>query len=357
MYVNGHDVFVIVFVTFLCSLIATPIVEKIARHIKALDYPNERRLNKVPMPTLGGLAIFFSFMLGYMLYARSSVQMLSILMGSFLLIFMGMIDDINPLKAKYQLFVQILAAGIVVFYGNISLDYISVLGINLTFAAPWNYIITIVLMVSIMNAINLSDGLDGLCSGISSIYFLTIAIIAFIMNAQQGLDTILALIMLGSTLGFLVYNFPPARIYLGDTGSNFLGFIIAVTTLLGYKTATFTSLIIPLIILATPIIDVLFSIIRRILKKQNPFNTADKKHIHHQLLKMQFSTRASLLIIYAIDILFAALSIFYALGDTYYVILIYIGLMIIFLFIVLKTDILFKRHKVFKNSKTKKKNK
>ena len=338
-------VFVIVFVTFLCSLVGTPIVEKIARHIKALDYPNKRRLNKVPMPTLGGLAIFFSFMVGYMLYARSSVQMLSILMGSFILIFMGMIDDINPLKTKYQLLCQILAAGIVVFYGNISLDYISILGINITFASPWNYMITIILIVSIINAINLSDGLDGLCSGVSSIYFLTIAIIAFIMNAQQGLDTILALIMLGSTLGFLVYNFPPARIYLGDTGSNFLGFIIAVTTLLGYKTATFTSLIIPLIILATPIIDVLFSIIRRVIKKQNPFNTADKQHIHHQLLKMQFSTRASLLIIYAIDILFAALSIFYALGDTYYVIIIYIGLMIIFLFIVLKTDILFKRHK------------
>ncbi len=351
MFVNGHDVFVIVFVTFLCSLIVTPIVEKIARHVKALDYPNERRLNKVPMPTLGGLAIFFSFMLGYMLYARSSIQMLSILMGSFLLIFMGIIDDINPLKAKYQLLVQILATAIVVFYGHISLDYVSILGMNFTFTAPWNYIITLVLIVSIINAINLSDGLDGLCSGISSIYFLTISIIAFIMNAQQGLDTTLALIMLGSILGFLVYNFPPARVYLGDTGSNFLGFIIAVTTLLGYKTATFTSLIIPLIILATPIIDVVFSIIRRILKKQNPFSTPDKGHIHHQLLKMQFSTRTSLLIIYAIDILFAGLSIFYALGDTYYVIFIYVGLMIIFLFIVLKTDILFKHNNEKKKNK------
>lgn len=351
MYVNGHDVFVIVFVTFLCSLIVTPIVEKIARHVKALDYPNERRLNKVPMPTLGGLAIFFSFMLGYMLYARSSVQMLSILMGSFLLIFMGMMDDINPLKTRYQLLVQVIAASIVVFYGQITLDYISVLGMNFTFSYPWNYMITIVLIVSIINAINLSDGLDGLCSGISSIYFLTISIIAFIMNAQQGLDTTLALIMLGSILGFLVYNFPPARIYLGDTGSNFLGFIIAVTTLLGYKTATFTSLIIPLIILATPIIDVVFSIFRRVLKKQNPFSTPDKGHIHHQLLKMEFSTRTSLLIIYAIDILFAALSIFYALGDTYYVIFIYVGLMIIFLFIVLKTDILFKHKKEEKKKK------
>lgn len=357
MFVNGHDIFIIVFVTFLCSLIVTPIVEKIARHVNAFDYPNERRLNKIPMPTLGGLAIFFSFMLGYMLYARSSVQMLSILMGSFLLILMGMVDDIHPLRTRYQLIVQIIAAAIVVFYGQITLDYVSILGMNFTFVAPWNYLITIILIVSIINAINLSDGLDGLCSGISSIYFLTISIIAFIMNAQQGLDTTLALIMLGSVLGFLVYNFPPARIYLGDTGSNFLGFIIAVTTLLGYKTATFTSLIIPLIILATPIIDVVFSIIRRILKKQNPFNTPDKGHIHHQLLKMQFSTRTSLLIIYAIDILFAGLSIFYALGDTYYVIFIYVGLMIIFLFIVLKTDVLFKHHKKDKASLLKKQSK
>lgn len=352
--VNGHNVFIIVFVTFLCSLIVTPIVKKIANHVKALDYPNKRRLNKIPMPTLGGLAIFFSFMLGYMLYARSNIQMLSILMGSFILVLMGFIDDINPIKAKYQLVAQLIAAGIVVFYGKISLDFITFLGWNIVFPAPWNYIITIIIIVAIINAINLSDGLDGLCSGVSAIYFLTISIIAFIMNAQEGLDTTLALIMLGSILGFLVYNFPPAQIYLGDTGSNFIGFIIAVTALLGYKTATFTSLLIPLIILATPIIDVIFSIIRRILKGQNPFNNPDRQHLHHQLLNMQFSTRASLLIIYAIDILFAVVSIFYALGDTYYAIFIYVGLMIVFLFIVLKTDILFKRKKGSKHEKNKK---
>ena len=306
------------------------------------------------MPTIGGLAIFFSFMLGYMLYAKGSTQMLSILMGSFIMVLMGMIDDVNPIKAKYQLIAQLIAAGIIVFYGHITLDNLTVLGLNLTFAAPWNYIITMVIIIAIVNAINLSDGLDGLCSGVSSIYFLTIAVIAFIMNTKEGLDTTLALIMFGSTLGFLVYNFPPAQIYLGDTGSNLLGFIIAVTALLGYKTTTFTSLIIPLLILATPIIDVAFSIIRRMLKGQNPFNTPDKQHLHHQLLKMQFSTKVSLLIIYAIDILFAGASIFYTLGDTYYAIFIYIGLMIIFLFIVLKTDILFKRSKEKKNEKNKK---
>lgn len=352
--VNGHNVFVIVFVTFLCSLVTTPIVKRIAFHIKALDYPNERRLNKVPMPTLGGLAIFFSFMLGYMLYAKGSTQMLSILMGSFILVLMGLIDDVNPIKAKYQLVAQLIAAGIIVFYGHITLDNLTVLGLNLTFAEPWNYIITMFIIIAVVNAINLSDGLDGLCSGVSSIYFFTVAVIAFIMNTKEGLDTTLALIMLGSTLGFLVYNFPPAQIYLGDTGSNLLGFIIAVTALLGYKTTTFTSLIIPLLILATPIIDVVFSIIRRMLKGQNPFNTPDKQHLHHQLLKMQFSTKASLLIIYAIDILFAGVSIFYTLGDTYYAIFIYVGLMIIFLFIVLKTDILFKRSKDMENGNSKK---
>ncbi len=352
--VNGHNVFIIVFMTFLCSLLTTPIVKKIAIHIGALDYPNKRRLNKNPMPTIGGLAIFFSFMFGYMLYARSSVQMLSILMGSFVVLFMGLIDDINPIKAKYQLVAQIIAAGIIVFYGNIHLDYVSILGLNLTFNAPINYIITIIFIIAIINTINLSDGLDGLSSGVSVIYFFTIAVIAFIMNTQEGLDTTLALIMIGSILGFLVYNFPPAHIYVGDTGSNLLGFIIAVTALLGYKTATFTSLIVPLIILATPIIDVLFSIIRRVLKGQNPFNTPDKAHLHHQLLNMQFSTRTSLFIIYAIDLLFAGVSIFYALGDTNYAIFLYVILMIIFLFIVLKTDILFKRNGFKIKTKSKK---
>ncbi len=341
--VNGHDIFIIIFVTFLSSLVLTPIAHKIAYHVKALDYPNKRRLNKKPMPTLGGLAIFCSFLIGYMLYAESSVQMLSILMGSFFLIIMGMIDDINPIRAKYQLIVQIFAASIIAFYGHITVDYLSILGMHFTFAPPFNYLITIILIVGIINAINLSDGLDGLSSGISAIYFVTIIIIAFLMQMQNSLDTTLCLIMLGSVLGFLVYNFPPAKIYVGDTGSNFLGFIIAVTSLLGYKTATFTSLLIPIIILATPIMDVGFSIIRRILKGQNPFNTPDKEHLHHQLLKLEFSTKSSLLIIYAIDILFAITSILYAIGDTTYAILIYVGLMIFFLFIVLKTDILFKK--------------
>ena len=150
--------------------------------------------------------------------------------------------------------------------------------------------------------------------------------------------------MLGSSLGFLVYNFPPASIFMGDTGSNFLGFMIAVISLLGFKVTTFTSLIIPFAILALPIFDVALSIFRRLLKGQG-IAEPDREHFHHQLLKMRFSPKTSVLIIYLINILFAAVSIFYALGDNLSAMIIYISLMLMLLFIVLKTDILFEHQK------------
>ena len=150
--------------------------------------------------------------------------------------------------------------------------------------------------------------------------------------------------MLGSTLGFLFHNFPPAKIFMGDTGSLFLGFMISIIALLGYKVTTFTSLIVPIIILAIPIFDTVFAILRRLLKGQN-IGVADKEHFHHQLLKMKYSPTKSILIIYAIDIAFAAVSIFYILGDNQIAIAIYVVLMILLLFVILKTDILFEHKK------------
>lgn len=335
---------IILITTFFISFLLAPFAKKIAFHIDAVDYPNKRRLNKVPMPDLGGLAIFVSFLFGYMFFGQANIQMLSILIASFLLILMGICDDIKPLGGKWQLLVQLISACIVVLYGHISLDYISVLGFQFYFSAPWSALITILFIVGIINTINLSDGLDGLCSGISAIYFMTVSIISFLLSRAGGIDFIFALIMCGSILGFLVHNLPPAKIYLGDTGSNFIGFMIAITALLGFKTTTLTSLIIPLVILATPLLDVFFSIIRRGLQRQNPFTTPDREHFHHQLLKMQFSTRSSLIIIYAINIMFALVSILYAVGYTDYAIALYISMMILFLFIVLKTDILFSHH-------------
>ena len=342
--VNGFNIFQILIVTFLTSVILVPISKRVAKHIGALDYPNERKVHKRVMPRLGGLAIYGAFLVGYILYGSNTPQMLSILIGSFIIIIMGMLDDISPLKARYKLIVQIISSIIVVFYGKIFITEISVLGYYMNIPAPFNYALSCLIIVALINAINLMDGLDGMASGISTIYFLTIAIVAFILNRFGGLDIILAVIMLGATLGFLVFNFPPASIFMGDTGSNFLGFMIAVISLLGFKVTTFTSMIIPFVILALPIFDTMVSIIRRVLKGQG-IAEPDREHFHHQLLKMKFSPKTSVLIIYLINILFATVSIFYVLGDNELAIILYVLLMILLLFIVLKTDILFDHKK------------
>lgn len=350
LVVNDHNVFLIVFVTFLVSVLLVPIVKKVAEHVGAMDVPNARKVHKKPMPRLGGLAIYIAFLLGYILYGQISTQMISILIGSFLLIIVGIFDDINSVPAKYKFLVQTIAASIVVVYGKLGFSELTILGLSFHFPMIINDILAIFFIVAITNAINLIDGLDGLSSGISAIYFLTIAVIALITNKLGGIDIILSLIMLGATLGFLFHNFPPAKIFMGDTGSLFLGFMISIIALLGYKVTTFTSLVVPIVVLAIPIFDTLFAILRRLLKGQS-IAVADKEHFHHQLLKMKYSPVASILIIYAIDISFAVVSILYVLGDNQFAIAIYVVLMILLLFVVLRTDILFEHKKSNNNKK------
>lgn len=347
--VNNHNIFIMALISFLVSLVLVPICKLVAIHVNALDIPNERKVHKKPMPRLGGLAIYLSFLICYMFFGEITVQMLSIMIASFIIILFGIIDDINPLKARYKLVGQIIAACIAVYYGNIVLHdaYLFNYYINFGELAPF---LTIFFIIACVNAINLIDGLDGFASGVSTIYFITIAIIALLTNRLGGLDITLSILMAGATLGFLVFNFPPAKIFMGDTGSQFLGFMIAIISLLGFKNVTFNSLFVPIIILAIPIIDTLFAIIRRFLKGE-PIGKADKEHFHHQLLKMKFSTRVTVLIIYVIDIAFAATSILITIGDNRVATYIYIGLTILLLIVVMKTDILFehKKNKIEKN--------
>lgn len=352
LFVNGHSVVLMAITSFLISLVLVPICKKVAIHINAMDIPNERKVHKVPIPRLGGLAIYLSFLIGYMFYGQITTQMLSIVIASFVIILFGIIDDINPLKARYKLIGQLIAAIIVVYYGNIILKdaYLFDYYLNFGNLAPY---LTIFFIVACINAINLIDGLDGLSSGIATIYFITVAIIAIITNRIGGLDIVLSILMAGATLGFLVYNFPPAKIFMGDTGSQFLGFIIAIISLLGFKNVTFNSLVIPIVILAVPIFDTLFAILRRFLKGE-PIGTPDKEHFHHQLLKMKFSTRTTVLIIYLIDIAFATTSVLITLGDNNIASWIYIGLTIFLLIIVLKTDILFEHKKKQKETQKRK---
>ncbi|HHT37997.1 MAG TPA: undecaprenyl/decaprenyl-phosphate alpha-N-acetylglucosaminyl 1-phosphate transferase [Mollicutes bacterium] len=343
------QVLIILTVTFTFTMLIVPIIKKISLHIGAVDRPNERRINKKDMPNLGGLAIFAGFLLGYILFCEQTVIMNSVLVGGFILIITGMIDSINSLKARYQFFAHLLSAFIVVFYGGLSLNVIDAFGYTINFGI-FSYPITIFFIVGMINVINLIDGLDGLASGISSIFFLTIGIIAFIMNKIGGLDIALSFVMLGSTLGFLVHNFYPAKIYMGQSGSMFLGYIIAVIALLGFKNVTLTSFLVPILIMAIPIIDTFFAILRRIINKQS-IASADKQHLHHQLLKMNFSHRTTVLIIYYIDALFAFASIVYVLKDAKLGIFLYVILLIIVIWFVVTTNIIINREKPKKNAR------
>ena len=342
--VNGHNIIEIVVVTFLTSLLLVPVSKKLANHVGAMDIPNERKIHKVPIPRLGGLAVFGSFLLGYILYGEVTTQMLSILIGSFLIVLVGIFDDIKPIRALYKFIVQVIAALIVVIYGRVYFTEITFLGLRIELNLFMSYFLSTFFILAISNAINFIDGMDGLSSGVSSIYFLTIAVIALILNRLGGLDIVLSLIMLGATLGFLVYNFPPAKIFIGDSGSVFLGFIIAIIALLGYKVATITSLVIPITILAIPVFDTVFAILRRLIKHKS-IAEADKEHFHHQLLKLKFSPRVSILIIYLVTIIFSVISILYVVGDSRDVIVLYLVAMLLVLFVVLKTDILYDHKK------------
>lgn len=347
------QVLIMVCTTFIFTAMIVPIIKKVAVYIGAVAKPNERTVHKEDMPQLGGLAIFFGFLLGYMLFSKQTIEMNSILIGSFLIIIAGIVDDINPIKAKYKWLIQLASAAVVVFYGGILLKDISAFGYYIDFGV-WAYPITLFFIVAMINAINLIDGLDGLAAGISSIFFLTIGIIAFIMNTLGGLDIVLSFIMLGSTLGFLIYNFHPAKIFMGDTGSMFLGFIISIIALLGFKNVTLTSFIVPILILAVPILDTFFAILRRIINKQ-PITQADKQHLHHQLLKMNFSHTATVLIIYYIDALFAFASIVYVIKDAKIGIVLYIILLAIVLWFVITTNVVVNKEEIKKKIKARKK--
>ena len=342
--VNGYNIWTILIITFFSSMILTSISKKIATHVGAIDVPDKRKIHKIPTPRLGGLAIFLTFLIGYMLYGTISTQMISVLIGGFIIILTGFLDDIKPIRARYKLLGQLIAACIVVIYGQLFFNNIKILGLTLVFPQIINMGLSIFFIVAIINAINLIDGLDGLASGISAIYFITIAVLGIFLNKLGGLDIILSVILLGASLGFLVHNFPPARVFMGDTGSMFLGFMISIIALLGYKTTTITSTVIPIIILFIPILDTVLAIFRRLLKKE-PIASPDKEHIQHQLLRMTASPTKTVIIIYIINALFSFVSILYVLGNTKLAIVLYLLLMAIFVIIVAKTNILFTHKK------------
>ena len=341
---NLLDNIKIIFIVFLFVACIIPFIKKMAFHIGAVDIPGGRHIHDKIIPKLGGLAIFFGFLLGYMLFCVQTPQMISILIGGIIILIFGIFDDIKRLPASVQFIGQIASACVVVFYGNILLQEVSAYGLYLNFGvfAP---ILTILFIVALMNCLNFIDGLDGLAGGIATIFFVTISIVISYTGIFNGLDASLSLIMIGATLGFLLHNFHPAKIFLGNSGSMFLGYMISVISLLGFKNVTITSFIIPVLILAIPILDTFFAIVRRVLKGESPTH-GDKKHLHHQLLQMTSSQVKTVLIIYFINILFSIVSIVYVTKNAQLAQIIYVILLILVLWLVLTTDILFDRKKI-----------
>ena len=292
-------------ICFFASILLTPLVKKLAFKIGATDKPNQRKVHSRIMPRLGGLAIFLSFIIGTLISEPGNLMYgefhWSIIIGAAIIILTGMVDDVKEISPKVKLFGQIAAAAVVVIYGGLKVEFI-----NLPFGGiiGFGYLsipITMIWIIGITNAINLIDGLDGLDDRVSSIALFSFAGMSMVMCNQYV--TIMALIVGASTIGFLFYNFHPAKIFMGDTGALFLGYIIAVLSLLGYKNVTFISLIIPVIILGVPISDTFFAIIRRLVNKQ-PLSAPDKSHLHHCLLKLGFTHSQTVLLIYAMAALF-----------------------------------------------------
>lgn len=302
-------IYITLFICFISSILLTPLVKKLAFKVGATDKPNHRKVHQKIMPRLGGLAIYLSFILGMIIFRPDSPYTMPIILGSSVVIITGILDDILELSAKIKFLAQIVAASIVVIWGGVHVEFI-----NLPFGGQvdFGYLsipLTIIWIVGVTNAINLIDGLDGLAAGVSSIALITISGMAMIMG--DGFVTTIASLVLASTLGFLFYNFHPAKIFMGDTGALFLGYIISVLSLLGFKNVTVISFIVPVIILGVPISDTFFAIIRRIVNKK-PLSAPDKSHLHHCLLRLGFTHRQTVLIIYAMAAFFGLMAIIFS---------------------------------------------
>ena len=300
-------------IAFVVAFIAVPLVKRLAFKLNAIDYPSARRVNTVPTPRMGGVAIFagvFSALvvevlgeqfLGWAGFYVSSgylqVNHLGVMAGLTVITFVGAVDDVVSLSPIMKLVGQIVGASIIAASGVLLSSIMNPFGGGFISFGWVAYPLTVFYLVAFMNVINLVDGLDGLAGGIIVIASFTLFTIAFGKGRVEA--AILAITLLGATLAFLRYNFNPASIFMGDSGSLFLGATLGVISLLGVmRSPAFIVLAAPLIIAAIPIMDTFAAIVRRLYHHQ-PIQQADKGHLHHVLLKEGFSTRKSVLIIHA----------------------------------------------------------
>ncbi len=300
--------------SFVISLVMTPQVKKFAETIGAMDVPkDERRVHNHPIPRMGGLAIFMGFLASILIFSEMDTKIMGMLIGATIIVGMGGVDDIVNLNAWVKPGVQIAAALGVIRCG-VGYDAITnpnVLSDTMTLPVGWLTIpLTLLWVVGCTNAVNLIDGLDGLAVGVSAISSVTMLIVSLFVS-EPGVAVVLGALT-GACLGFIPYNLNPAKIFMGDVGSQFLGFVLAVMSMIGlFKLHTLITFLVPLMALAIPLADTTFAFCRRILRGQSPFH-ADKGHFHHRLLAMGLNQKQAVAVLYGISAVLGLLAVLIA---------------------------------------------
>ncbi len=283
------------------SFALTPLVKRLAYKIKAVDIPkDQRRMHDHPIPRLGGLAIFIAFVVSALLFADVNGQLRGMLLGSCIIVALGIVDDSHPLGPGIKFIIQIVAALIAVWHGVL----IEAIASPIPFGPEyWDFgvlsvPITVIWIVAVTNSVNLIDGLDGLADGVSAIAALTMLIIALLIDDLEM--AVLCAALVGGCMGFIPYNRNPAKIFMGDTGATFLGYMLATVSVMGlFKLYAMISFVVPFIILGFPIFDTTSAFTRRILKGQNPMKP-DRSHTHHKLIDMGMNQKQAVATLYLV---------------------------------------------------------
>ena len=306
-----QKLFIFISISTILSFILTPFIKRLAIYTKVISIPKvERNIHKKPIPLLGGLGIYISFILVLILKpGMLSYSEKGILIGATFIIIGGLIDDAMEIKPWQKLFFQLAAASTLIFYG------VTITILTNPFSAGVSYVnikllyipFTLIWIIGVTNAFNLIDGLDGLAAGIALISCVTIFIIAIMNNRMEA--AIFTAILSGAILGFLPYNFNPASIFLGDTGSQLLGFLLAAISIKGaVKSAAAFAIAVPILALGLPIYDTIFAMIRRKLNGK-PMMQGDRGHLHHRLMDMGLNQRQAVIIMYLISVVLGAIAI------------------------------------------------
>ncbi len=304
---NAHIIGTVI--AYIFGVFLVPLVIAFSKKEGLVDLPNERKIHKIPVSRLGGVAIWTSTMLTFlclvfMSYYPYGSLLSGILLGSSLMFLLGLVDDVYNLNAKFKLFIQLSIATIVYLLG-VKIHSIPFFGgVDLGF---WSYPITLLWIVGISNAVNFIDGVDGLAGSVITVNSITLAIIAISMTPSNPIVALIGFILAGSMLAFLTYNFNPAKIFMGDSGALFSGFLLATISIVGVMKAATLTLLLPFVVLAVPIMDIVFSSTRRICKGKSPF-VADAEHIHHKLLHAGFSQKKTVLILTSVAIIAGAIA-------------------------------------------------